>query len=160
MALAKASSQAGELPTAGSLTNANITCRHGGEESSQGITSSSNSSSASSPCSEGSLCLEGDVGVYCQCYLQRSTLKQVRALHKTNMEVQFSFCNVVSILFMLLRCPHVLGVVVAASTDKPGTYFLLKESLHALLSRQISGEPHKTCTAMVARLQTINLIQI
>ena len=138
MALAKASSQAGELPTAGSLTNANITCRHGGEESSQGITSSSNSSSASSPCSEGSLCLEGDVGVYCQCYLQMSTLKQVRALHSTNMEVQFSFYNVVYIVSMSLRRPNVLRVVVSASNLKPGTYFLLKESLHALLCRHTS----------------------
>ncbi|CAM9095530.1 unnamed protein product, partial [Laminaria digitata] len=85
--LAKASSLAGELPTADSLTNANTTCRDRGGQASQDDTSSSPSSpstsssdvspkNSSSPCSEGSVCLEGDLGVYCQCYLQRSTSKQ------------------------------------------------------------------------------------
>lgn len=50
---------------ADALMNINITCdgwaRH----------------SPSPPCSEGSLCLDGDMGVYCQCYTRESTLEEV-----------------------------------------------------------------------------------
>ena len=86
-ALANASSLARDLPTAGSLTNVIITCQDGAEEnghldSSSSDSPSSDSSSSDSPpespCSQGSTCVEGDVGVYCQCYLQRSTSDQVR----------------------------------------------------------------------------------
>lgn len=53
-ALAAASSRAGELPTANAFTNANHTCQH-------------------SLCSEGSACMEGDLGVYCECYYPQRT---------------------------------------------------------------------------------------
>lgn len=69
-ALAEAGSEAGELPDASSLTNANLRCGDGGGDD-------STSTSPSYPCSEGSDCLDGDLGVYCQCYEQRSSLKEV-----------------------------------------------------------------------------------
>ena len=65
-ALAEAGSKAGELPDASSLTNANLRCGDGGGG---GVDESTNTSS-SYPCTEGSVCLDGDLGVYCQCYSQ------------------------------------------------------------------------------------------
>lgn len=55
-----------EIPAADSLVNVNLTCSGAGE-----------GEATSPPCSEGSLCLEGDVGVYCQCYMSKSTGNEV-----------------------------------------------------------------------------------
>ena len=65
-AVAAASSEAGRLPNATSLTNTNFKC---GDtlEGSGGAGGDDSTSSSYSPCS-GSVCLDGDVGVYCQCY--------------------------------------------------------------------------------------------
>ncbi|CAN0138387.1 unnamed protein product, partial [Pylaiella littoralis] len=59
--IAKAASRASELPRANSFANVNLTC--------DGVLPPS-----SSPlCSEGSSCLDGDLGVYCHCYKREST---------------------------------------------------------------------------------------
>ena len=79
VALAEGGSSSGTFPTADSLTNTNITCRDGvpwAGTQSQDDPSSSLSSSEAPPCSNGSACLEGDLGVYCPCYIQRSSLRQ------------------------------------------------------------------------------------
>lgn len=52
-----------QLPSADTFINLNLTC----------------DSSAVSPCGEGSWCLEGDLGVYCERYQLRSTSEEVRA---------------------------------------------------------------------------------
>ncbi|CAB1104673.1 unnamed protein product [Ectocarpus sp. CCAP 1310/34] len=52
-----------QLPSADRFINLNLTC----------------DSSAVSPCGEGSWCLEGDLGVYCERYQLRSTLEEVCA---------------------------------------------------------------------------------
>ena len=151
--LAKASSRAQELPAADSFTNAKMTCQDGQEEVSQGMTSSS-SSSSSSPCSEGSVCLEGDLGVYCQCYRQRSTMKQVRALPWTNMLVQFSNCNIDLAYF---SAPSAYASRVCSSIQYQTRHVFPPQGwLHALVRRQIRGEQYKIYAAMTACLQTIN----
>ena len=68
-----------------------------------------------------------------------------------NMLVKFSYSNIDS-----YYRPHILAVVVAASNRNPYTYFLVKESLHAQVCRQIRGEQHKIYNVMTACLQTIN----
>ncbi|CAN0557818.1 unnamed protein product, partial [Ectocarpus sp. 12 AP-2014] len=52
-----------QLPSADSFINLNLAC----------------DSSAVLPCGEGSWCLEGDLGVYCEHYQLRSTLEEVCA---------------------------------------------------------------------------------
>lgn len=56
------------------MINTNVTCealakQRGGRGT---------SASSSYPCSEGSTCLDGDLGVYCQCYERESSWEQVR----------------------------------------------------------------------------------
>lgn len=58
----------------GSLINGNVTCDGWVEEGGDDYYSSS------SPCSEGSPCLDGDLGVYCLCYVRESTLEKVRCV--------------------------------------------------------------------------------
>lgn len=72
---------AGEIPTADSLINANMTCR---DERDGGGTPPSNLTATVSICSQGSVCLEGDLGVYCECYFQRSTSKEVDSPRQAN----------------------------------------------------------------------------
>lgn len=74
LSLAKAGSLAVKLPTADSLTNGNVTCL---DYANGGDSSSSDSSDPTSVCAQGSPCLVGDLGVYCSCYLQRSTMEKV-----------------------------------------------------------------------------------
>ncbi|CBJ32402.1 adhesin-like protein [Ectocarpus siliculosus] len=62
--IAEEASEMLQLPSADSFINLNLTC---------------NSSSAVSPCGEGSWCLEGDLGVYCEHYQLRSTMEEVCA---------------------------------------------------------------------------------
>ena len=62
------------VPKSNSMTNTNVTCealakQRGGRGT---------SASSSYPCSEGSTCLDGDLGVYCQCYERESSWEQVR----------------------------------------------------------------------------------
>lgn len=74
MALAEASSSAGELPNANSFTNAKHTCQVEVQSESGEIGEASSASSAQHVCSEGSACLDGDLGVYCECYYPRRTI--------------------------------------------------------------------------------------
>ena len=77
--LADASSKAGQVPVAPSFTNVNLGCGDGLEES--GVENVSTSSSPYYPCCKGTTCMGGDLGVYCQCYLQTSNSKEVRTPH-------------------------------------------------------------------------------
>ncbi|CAM9574874.1 unnamed protein product, partial [Ectocarpus sp. 12 AP-2014] len=61
--IAEEASEMLQLPSADSFINLNLAC----------------DSSAVSPCGEGSWCLEGDLGVYCERYQLRSTLEEVCA---------------------------------------------------------------------------------
>lgn len=65
-ALRSAASSALVIPVADGLSNVNVTCSGAGDEQ-----------ALSPPCSEGSSCVEGDVGVYCQCYVSESTGNEV-----------------------------------------------------------------------------------
>lgn len=74
-----------KVPKADSLINVNVTCDGGsaGEEGAAGAGGGANgstpsASSSSSPCSDGSLCINGYLGVYCLCYLRESALEEVR----------------------------------------------------------------------------------
>lgn len=58
-------SEALRLPSAKDFINAGVTCE-----------------SSPPPCSDGSWCLDGDLGVYCQRYLLRSSSEEVRAQRK------------------------------------------------------------------------------
>lgn len=69
---ASAASRAGNIPSANSLINVNLTC-DGGEAAAAG-----DDEALLSLCSKGSTCLDGDLGVYCQCYMRESTLNEVR----------------------------------------------------------------------------------
>lgn len=84
LALAMASSTAVERPNATSLTTANFKCVDALEGAGGG--DESTSTSQYSPCS-GSVCLDGDLGVYCQCYYpKRANSDEVRhSLKKTRM---------------------------------------------------------------------------
>ncbi|CAB1100085.1 unnamed protein product [Ectocarpus sp. CCAP 1310/34] len=62
--VAKAASTANEIPTAHSLMNVNVTCDGWMRFSS------------TPPCSEGSPCIDGDLGVYCQCYTRESSIAE------------------------------------------------------------------------------------
>lgn len=57
-----------------SLINVNVTCDGSAGEGQAGGAGSA----SSSPCSDGSLCLNGDLGVYCTCYVRESSLEKVR----------------------------------------------------------------------------------
>ena len=63
-------------PKGESLINVDVTCDRW-EKEGGGAGGANVSSFASSPCSEGSLCLDGDLGVLCPCYVRESTLEQV-----------------------------------------------------------------------------------
>eukprot|EP00904_Undaria_pinnatifida_P010820 jgi/Undpi1/6869/HiC_scaffold_21.g09345.m1 len=79
LALAEASSNAGELPSAMSLTNANVKCgdpldgRAGGGES-------MTSGATYSLCSPDTECRDGDLGVYCQCYYTEQSNREERCV--------------------------------------------------------------------------------
>ncbi|CBJ33868.1 probable extracellular nuclease (ISS) [Ectocarpus siliculosus] len=60
--VAEAASTANVIPTAHSLINVNVTCDGWMPFSS------------TPPCSEGSPCIDGDLGVYCQCYTRESSI--------------------------------------------------------------------------------------
>lgn len=62
-----AASAASTVPTANSLITVNVTCDGEGSETGTDF-----------PCSPGSMCLDGDVGVFCECYEQRSTGVEVK----------------------------------------------------------------------------------
>ncbi|CAM9462085.1 unnamed protein product, partial [Ectocarpus sp. 12 AP-2014] len=62
--VATAASTANEIPTAHSLMNVNVTCDGWMPFSS------------TPPCSEGSQCIDGDLGVYCQCYTRESSIAE------------------------------------------------------------------------------------
>lgn len=85
--VAEDASEAGKTPTAGFLLNGNVTCEtslggegddDGSDDESDGDDGETSSSSFISPCSEGSECLDGDLGVYCRCYMRESTLEEVK----------------------------------------------------------------------------------
>lgn len=92
LALAEASSNAGELPSAKSLTNANVKCGDivdgragGGEPTSSGA--------PYSLCSQDTECRNGDLGVYCQCYYtKQSNWEEVRNTAFSNIE-PVVYCN-------------------------------------------------------------------
>lgn len=58
-----------EIPTADELVNVNLSCADGWD--------AQDGSSSSWVCSDGSLCLDGDLGVYCQCYESMFTGEEV-----------------------------------------------------------------------------------
>lgn len=58
-----------EIPTADELVNVNLSCADGWDPQ--------DGSSSSRVCSDGSLCLDGDLGVYCQCYESMFTGEEV-----------------------------------------------------------------------------------
>ncbi|CAN0005479.1 unnamed protein product [Ectocarpus fasciculatus] len=62
--VAEAASTANVIPTAGSLINVDVTCDEWMPYSS------------TPPCSEGSQCIDGDLGVYCQCYTRESSIAE------------------------------------------------------------------------------------
>ncbi|CAM9271368.1 unnamed protein product, partial [Ectocarpus sp. 8 AP-2014] len=62
--VAEAASNANEIPTAHSLINVNVACDEWMPFSS------------TPPCSEGSPCIDGDLGVYCQCYTRESSIAE------------------------------------------------------------------------------------
>ncbi|CBJ26637.1 adhesin-like protein [Ectocarpus siliculosus] len=62
--VAEAASEAGDIPTAHSLISVNVTCDGWMPFSS------------TPPCSEGSPCIDGDLGVYCQCYTRESSIAE------------------------------------------------------------------------------------
>lgn len=81
--VAKDASQAGEIPTAQFLVNGELTCEtivewDDDNDSDSDSDDGSTSSSSTWPCSEGSVCLDGDLGVYCQCYQRIFTLEEVK----------------------------------------------------------------------------------
>lgn len=70
---AQDASDANEVPTADDFTNVeNVTCEDGvaGDEW-----------DAYNPCSDGSLCMEGDLGVYCECYRSKFSGEEVKLAH-------------------------------------------------------------------------------
>lgn len=89
--LADASSKAGQVPVAPSFTNVNLGCGDGLEES--GVENVSTSSSPYYPCCKGTTCMGGDLGVYCQCYLQTSNSKEVRTQHINGECLRCLFCR-------------------------------------------------------------------
>lgn len=72
LSLADAASQSRTVPSASSLTNVKITC--------DSIWDNTKIDEGFSICSNGSVCLNGDFGVYCQCYVRRFTSKEVRTV--------------------------------------------------------------------------------
>lgn len=78
MSLAARSSMVGEIPNANSFVNANLTCGVDVLEDSGGTGAASSSGAVPSVCSEGSACLNGDLGVYCECYFPQRTLDSTK----------------------------------------------------------------------------------
>ncbi|CAN0008375.1 unnamed protein product, partial [Scytosiphon promiscuus] len=62
--LASTASGANQVPTAESLMNIDLTCDSGMPLY------------PAPPCSPGSVCIDGDLGVYCECYVRESTLEE------------------------------------------------------------------------------------
>lgn len=85
VALAEASSRAGELPNANSFTNAKHTCQVDVQSESGEIGEASTASSVRHVCSETSACLEGDLGVYCECYYPQRTIDSSNQVNGTTM---------------------------------------------------------------------------
>lgn len=85
LAIAEEASQAGEVPTAKFLDNGEVTCEttvewddDDGDSDSGSDDGDTSSTSSTPPCSGGSVCLDGDLGVYCQCYKRISTSEEVK----------------------------------------------------------------------------------
>lgn len=72
VSLAAASSAAGALPSANSFTNTNHRC--GDVLPGSGGTGRPSNNFQQALCSEGSACLKGDLGVYCECYYPMRTI--------------------------------------------------------------------------------------
>ena len=84
---AEASSRAGVLPDADSFTNRNITCNKDVAAES-GDAGELSGGSSPDVCSEGSACLDGDLGVYCECYYpQRTISSSKRVTHHSTMSL-------------------------------------------------------------------------
>lgn len=77
----EAASSVNEIPTADTFTNVEIKCEDNVVE---------DEGSSSSLCSEGSLCLEGDLGVYCQCYKNESTSEEVTSCFTVSVQHRLS----------------------------------------------------------------------
>lgn len=60
--------EAGGIPTGDNITTVRFTCDGGGD------------GETDPPCSDGSVCLDGDLGVYCQCHVRASTTEVSFAL--------------------------------------------------------------------------------
>ena len=89
---AEASSRAGVLPDADSFTNRNIT---GNKDVAAESGGAGELSSGSTPyvCSEGSACLDGDLGVYCECYYPQRTINSSKQVTRIS-AMSFFFCFV------------------------------------------------------------------
>ena len=90
--IADASSRAGMLPDAKSFTNHIITCIDNVAADSVDAGESSGGSS-SDLCSEGSACLDGDLGVYCECYYPQRTINSSKQVTRIS-AMSFFFCFV------------------------------------------------------------------
>lgn len=71
-ARAREASDAGIKPDADSIINVKLMCSRGDDEADDG------EDIMSRPCSDGSLCMEGDLGVYCECYVPEITGSEVK----------------------------------------------------------------------------------
>lgn len=69
-------SDAGVLPDANNIMNVNLNCSIGDGEETDG-----DDKRVFRSCSEGSLCVEADLGVYCGCYLQNSMGNEGNEVH-------------------------------------------------------------------------------
>ena len=89
---AEASSRAGVLPDADSFTNRNITCNKDVAAES-GDAGELSGGSSPDVCSEGSACLDGDLGVYCECYYPQRTINSSKQVTRIS-AMSFFFCFV------------------------------------------------------------------
>ena len=118
---AEASSRAGVLPDADSFTNRNITCNKDVAAES-GDAGELSGGSTPDVCSEGSACLDGDLGVYCECYYPQRTISSLRqVIRRSTTSLLFCFVKIVNsvlvFLFQIDRRLHKHQTLVRALRD-------------------------------------------